>query len=108
MPPDQVTATAVVEDDELVIYVEWTPRTGVGLYHVRWRAAGDELFHTAQTEGLEYKITGLAGSAGALYPDTNLYPGSDVYPSPAMYEIGVYTVSPLGRSSAVNTVFAQV
>lgn len=108
LPPDQVTATASVVGDEVVIDVEWTPRTGVGLYYVRWRAQGDELFYVAQTEELQYTIDSLPGAGGALYPSASLFPSPSLYPSPARYEVGVYTVSPFGRASAVNTVFVDV
>src|SRR5690606_17218473 len=97
-----------IEDGELVINVDWTPRTGVGLYNLRWRAQGDTSFQTAQTEQTEHKITDLPGAGNTLYPSTDLYPGEDVFPLPAVYEVGVYTVSPFGRSSAVNSVLVNV
>lgn len=103
LPPDQVTAQVEDQGSVAVIRVQWTPRTGVSLYLVTWRAQGDFDWHWAQVEGAEYVIDDLP--QGAIpWPSATLFPSPTLYPLPAVYEVGVATVSDFGRSSAVHII----
>src|SRR5690606_22452556 len=108
LPPEDVQAVTEIENNELVIKVSWTSRTGVSLYEVRWRALGDIGYQRIQTEDTQYTIRDLPGGGATIYPGSDVYPGADVYPLPATYEVGVLSISAFGRSSPVTTVVVPI
>src|SRR5690606_30648456 len=70
-PPENVTATKEEQNGDVVIRVQWTPRTAASFYMVQWWPQGSDEFRSQIVEGTEYVIEDIPQGA-VPWPDSNL------------------------------------
>src|SRR5690606_15887534 len=62
-PPETVTATKEDQDGQIVIRVQWTPRTAASFYMVQWWPQGGDEFRSLIVEGTEFVIEDIPQGA---------------------------------------------